>query len=73
MAIRSKYNHRHKYMDLEPIFDSRTGVYLGQFMAYREGLNRRVQLLKTDVVADSAESRALLDSFKTMRGEKEEG
>jgi len=71
MAIRSKYNQRHVYEVVEPIFDCRTGEYLHQVSAVRVD-GYPVTLLVSDIFADTEEDQALLDSFKEMIGKKEE-
>lgn len=71
MAIRSKYNHRHVYEELEPIFNYKTGEYLHQVVAYRTD-GYRVFLRVDDIRADTEEDQALLDSFETMTGKKED-
>lgn len=64
MAIRSKYNYRHKYIDLEPIFDRKTGQCVGEVFARKEDEDLRLHLRIADLVGDTEEENEFLEELK---------
>ena len=64
MAIRSKTNYFHKYENIEPMFDRRTGQFFGDVFASRVGLDGRMHLKLSSLRADTEEDQVFLDSLQ---------
>ena len=70
--ICSKYNQRHVYEDIEPIFDSETGALLDDVMVARiiDGKLIRIHMKFNDLMATTEEDQERLDNIGSRKIEK---